>query len=217
MKTVMELLNANEKVSGWKINVHQKESYELFFVKGKLETLRCTDTCDKEVTVYADHGAYKGEAQFFVYPSTTAEQLKALIEEAVGKALLINNQNYQLPEGDTGDFAVESNFADYDPADLAAAIAKDVFGANEIENASLNSVEIFIHKHTETILNSRGLNKTQVRYDAMVEAIPTYNGETQSVELYEQYNFGSYDACAVRAEIAGKMAEVKARYEAVTT
>ena len=216
MKTVMELLNANEQVSGWKINIHNKESYELFFVKGKLETLRCTDTCDKEVTVYADHGEYKGEAQFFVYPSTTAEQLKELIAEAVAKALLINNPAYTLPAADTGDFTVESNFANYTPADLAAAIAKDVFEANEVENASLNSVEIFINKHTETVLNSNGLHKSQIRYDAMVEAIPTYNGETQSVELYEQYNFGSYDTAAVRAEIAGKMAEVKARYEAVT-
>ena len=214
MKTVMELLNASERVSGWKINIHNKESYELFFVKGKLETLRCTDTCDKEVTVYTDHGEFKGEAQFFVYPSTTPEQLKDLIEEAVAKALLINNPAYTLPAADTGDYTVESNFASYAPSDLAAAIAKDVFEANEIENASLNSVEIFINKHTETVLNSNGLNKRQVRYDAMVEAIPTYNGETQSVELYEQYNFGSYDSSAVRAEIAGKMAEVKARYEA---
>ena len=216
MKTVMELLNANPQVSGWKINMHNKESYELFFVKGKLETLRCTDTCDKEVTVYADHDAFKGESQFFVYPSTTAEQLKTLIEEAVAKALLINNQTYTLPDADTGSFTVDSNFADYPTADLAAAIARDVFEANEIENAALNAVEIFLNKHTETVMNSRGLNKTQVRYDAMVEAIPTYNGESQSVELYEQYNFGSYDSAALRSEIAGKMAEVKARYEAVT-
>ena len=212
----MELLNANPKVSGWKINMHNKESYELFFVKGKLETLRCTDTCDKEVTVYADHDAFKGEAQFFVYPSTTAEQVKTLIDEAVAKALLINNQTYTLPDADTGSFTVDSNFADYSMPDLAAAIARDVFEANEIENAALNAVEIFLNKHTETVLNSRGLNKTQVRYDAMVEAIPTFNGETQSVELYEQYNFGSYDSAALRSEIAGKMAEVKARYEAVT-
>ena len=216
MKTVIELLNANPQVSGWKINIHNKESYELFFVKGKLETLRCTDTCDKEVTVYADHDEFKGESQFFVYPSTTAEQLKTLIEEAVAKALLIHNQTYTLPGADTGSFTVDSNFANYPTADLAAAIAGDVFEANEIENAALNAVEIFLNKHTETVRNSRGLHKTQVRYDAMVEAIPTFNGETQSVELYEQYNFGSYDSAALRSEIAGKMAEVKARYEAVT-
>ena len=215
MMTTMELLRANEKVSGFKINIHKKESMELFFVKGKLETVRRTNTCDKEVTVYVDHGEFKGDSQFFVYPSTTAEQLKTLIDEAVEKALLINNQKYELPAAETGEYVVESNFADYDTAELSATISKAVFDANTVENASLNSVEVFINKHTETVLNSNGLEKTQVRYDAMVEAIPTYNGESMSVELYEQYNFGSLDLQELHDEIAGKMAEVKARFEAV--
>ena len=215
MKTTIELLQANAQVSGYKINIHKKESCELFFVKGKLETVRRTNTCDKEVTVYVDHGEFKGDSQFFVYPSTTEAQLKALIEDAVAKALLINNKHYTLPACDEGNFLVDSNFADYDPADLATTVSTAVFEANTVENASLNSVEVFINKHTETVLNSNGLNKTQTRYDAMVEAIPTYNGETMSVELYEQYNFGSLDLTALREEIAGKMAEVKARYEAL--
>ena len=215
MKTTIELLRDHEKVSGYKINIHKKESCELFFVKGKLETVRRTNTCDKEVTVYVDHGECKGDAQFFIYPSTTPEQVRCLIDEAVGKALLINNQNYELPAAETGEYTVESNFAEYDPAELASIISKTVFGANTVENASLNSVEVFINKHTETVLNSRGLNKTQIRYDAMVEAIPTYNGENMSVELYEQYNFSSLDLNDLRGEIAGKMAEVRARFEAV--
>ena len=216
MKTVIELLNAHAGVSDYKINIHNKESYELFFVKGKLETVRATDTCDKEVTVYADHGDFKGDSQFIVYPSTTPEQVSGLIEEAVAKAMMINNQNYALPGAEEGEYAVSSNFADYEPAQLAAIISKAVFDANTVENAAQNSVEVFINKHTETVMNSRGLHKTQVRYDAMVESIPTYNGETQSVELYEQYNFSGLDLDALTAEIAGKMAEVKARYEAIT-
>ena len=215
MKTTMELLGKNSRVSDYKINISRKESYELFFVKGKLETVRRTNTCDKEVTVYVDHGEFKGESQFFVYPSTTEAQLAAKIDEAVEKALLINNKTYDLPGAQIGDYQVESNFAGYDPAELATKISKAVFAANQVENASLNSVEIFINKYTETVANSRGLHKTQSRYDAMVEAIPTYNGEAQSVELYEQYNFGSLDEAALVREIAGKMAEVKARYEAV--
>ena len=215
MKTVMELLRTNEKVGGFKINVHKKESMELFFVKGKLETVRRTNTCDKEVTVYVDHGEFKGDSQFFVYPSTTEEQLKVLIDEAVEKALLINNQNYELPAAEMGEYVVQSNFADYETADLAAVVSKAVFEANTVENASLNSVEVFINKHTETVINSNGLDKTQIRYDAMVEAIPTYNGESMSVELYEQYNFGSLNLKDLHDEIAGKMAEVKARFEAV--
>ena len=215
MNTIIELLGQNSKVSDYKIDVHKKESYELFFVKGKLETVRITDTCDKEVTVYVDHGEFKGDSQFFVYPSTDEAQLAELIQEAVDKALLINNKYYEIPAAEQGEYVVESNFADYEAAELAAKIAQGVFGANQVENGSLNSVEIFINKHVETIANSKGLHKTQVRYDAMVEAIPTYNGPEQSVELYEQYNFSNLDEEALVAEIAGKMAEVKARYEAI--
>ena len=215
MKTIVNLLEKHSGVSDYKINIHAKESCELFFVKGKLETVRRTDTCDKEVTVYADHGEFKGDAQFLVYASTTEEQIAAMIDEAVEKANLINNKMYTLPENETGAFEVVSNFKDYDPMELAALMAETTFAANTVENGTLNSVEVFINKHTETVVNSRGLHKTQTRYDAMVEAIPTYNGEELSVELYEQYNINRFDAEEMTREIAEKMAEVKARYEAV--
>ena len=215
MNTLIQLLQQDSRVSGYKINIQQKESYELFFVKGKLETVRCTDNCNKEVTLYVDHDGFKGDAQFFVYPSTTDTDLERLIGEAVAKALLINNQDYQLPDAQQGNYVVESNFSDYTPAALAELIANTVFAANTVPNASLNSVEVFVNKNTQTILNSRGLHKTQVSYDAMVEAIPTYNGAEQSVELYEQYNFSTMDVNAITREIAEQMDQVKARYDAI--
>ena len=215
MMNAIHMLNSHPQVSDYKINTHHKESVELFFVKGKLETVRRTETTDRQVTVYVNHDDFKGDAQFFIYPSTTEDQLKALIDEAVKKALLIHNKMYELPADEQGEYAVESNFAAYDMNELAAEVYQAVFAANTVENASLNSVEIFINKHTETIVNSKNLHKTQVRYDAMVEAIPTYNGETQSVELYEQYNFSNFDAEETTREIAEKLNEVKARYEAV--
>lgn len=215
MKTLMEKLQNHPQLSGYKVNVQNKESFELFFVKGKLETVRSTDTCDQTVTVYADHDGCKGDAMFCVYASTTDEELDELIEKAAAKALLISNENYELPRKEEGEYAVESNFRDYAPVELATTIAQTVFAANTVEHGSLNSVEIFINKYHDTVMNSNGLHKTQIRYDAMVEAIPTYNGERESVELYEQYNFSSLDVDVLRAEIAEKMEEVQARYEAV--
>ena len=215
MKTIIELLKNNPRVSDYKLNLSAKESYESFYVKGRLETVRCTDTCDKIVTVYVDHDGFKGDSQFFVYPSTTEEELKELIEKAADKAQLLNNQMYTLPENETGEYEVESNFSGYTLPTLAKEIADAVFAANTVENASLNSVEVFVNRHTDTVINSRGIHKTQVRYDAMVEAIPTYNGETESVELYQQYNFSAFDAETVKAEIAEKLQEVKARASAV--
>ena len=215
MKTIIAFLQANPKVSDYKINLSAKESYECFFVKGKLETVRCTDICDKTVTVYVDHDGFKGDSQFFVYPSTTEEELRELIEKAVQKASLLNNKMYTLPENETGDYAVESNFSAYTLPELAGRIADAVFAANRVENADLNSVEVFVNRRRDTVVNSRGIHKTQVRYDAMVEAIPTYNGETESVELYQQYNFSSFCAETVQKEIAEQLREVTARAAAV--
>ena len=215
MKLIIDALTANERVSDYKVNVTAKESYELFFVKGKLETVRATSTCDKQVTVYADHGEYKGESQFYFYPSTTQEELAELIEKAVEKALIINNKAYSLPENEAGCFEVTSNFQEHTLPALAETIANCVFKANDLPCADLNSVEVFVNRYTETVRNSRGIHKTQVRYDAMVEAIPTYNGETESVELYQQYNFSSFCAETVQKEIAEKLREVTARAAAV--
>ena len=216
MKTIIAHLKNNPRVSDYRIRLSAKESYESFYVKGKLETVRCTDTCDKIVTVYVDHDSFKGDSQFFVYPSTTESELDELIEKAAEKALLLNNKMYTLPENETGEFEVESNFSAFTLPQLSAKIAEAVFGANTLENADLNSVEIFVNRHTDTVYNSRGIHKTQVRYDAMVEAIPTYNGEKESVELYQQYNFSAFDAETVAREIAEKLQEVKARAAAVT-
>ena len=217
MKKIIDALKANPQVSDYKINLSAKESYECFYVKGKLETVRCTEVCDKTVTVYVDHGQFKGDSQFFVYPSTTEEELQDLIEKAVQKASLLDNKMYALPENETGDYAVESNFSDYTLSELAGRIAEAVFDANQVENADLNSVEVFVNRHTDTVVNSRGIHKTQVRYDAMVEAIPTYNGEKESVELYQQYNFSTFCAETVKKETAEKLQEVTARAAAVSS
>ena len=52
MKTIITYLENNPRVSDYKINLNAKESYECFYVKGKLETVRCTDTCDKIHVLY---------------------------------------------------------------------------------------------------------------------------------------------------------------------
>lgn len=215
MKELEQLLQENSLVTDYKINIHEKKSYEMFFVKGSLETVRCTNNCDTTVTVYVAHDSFLGAANFPVYSSTSEAQLKDLIEEAAQQALLICNQPYELPADEVGEYTVASNFSDFRPDTLAAMVANTVFDANRIEHGSLNAVEVFINRHYETVQNSRGLHKSQVRYDAMVEAIPTYNGDKESVELYEQYNFSAWDEETLYQEIADKMADVKARYEAV--
>ena len=214
MNTIINHLNAHRELSGYKINMERTESYELFFVKGALETVRNTDNTDREVTVYVDHGEYRGHAAFHVYPSTTEADLDRLIGEALQQAKLIDNPRYELPKGETGEYTINSNFSAWDASEVCARIANTVFAANTMDVTSLNAVEIFLNRITETVVNSNGLQKTQHLYRAMVEAIPTATEHGESVELYEQYNFNALDVQELYREIADKLTQARDRHDA---
>ena len=215
MKTCLALLAGNPQVSDYKVNICKKESFELYFVKGALETARSTDTCDRVVTVYADHDGFRGDAQFSVYPSSEPQELRAAVEEAVRNALLICNPGYTLPRAQTEEHVLSSNLADTPLPVLAKQAGQAVFDANTLEGGSLNSVEVFVNHYRETVCNSQGLEKTQERWEAMVEAIPTFNGSKESVELYEQYHFSTFCRETLMEEIRSKMEAVRERYKAV--
>lgn len=213
MNRVINILNNTNGISDWRALSVNTESTELFFVHKNLETVRSTDTTDIKVTIYVAHDERLGEATFSVYSSYDDEKIAEEIEKAMKKANIIANQPYSLPENEQGEYVSASNFANYKPCELASLISDACFEADCVEGGSINALEIFVYKDTVSIKNSRGIDKTQIKYRAMVEAIPTFNGE-ESVELYEQYNFTEFDRALVTEEIAKKMREVRDRYEA---
>ena len=210
---VIDILKNTSGISDWKVLSTRTESTELFFVHKDLETVRSTDTTDVKVSVYVLHDGALGEATFSVYASYDDQKIREEIEKAKKKANIIANQPYSIPGGETGSYLSNSNFVDYDPHVLASLVSKACFEADVIPGGSINALEIFVYRDEVSLTNSRGLDKTQVKYRAMVEAIPTFNG-AESVELYEQYNFTEFDHALVREEISNKMKEVKDRYEA---
>lgn len=215
MMTVKTLLENNQHVSDWRITESATVSYELFFVHRKLETVRATDTVSTNVTVYVDHDGAKGDSSFPVYRSMTEQDIAAKIEAAVSRAKLVSNQPYTLPEGGVENAELPTNMKDCDMKALGRQIADAVFAADDMEGGSINACEIFIYRDTVHVLNSRGVDKTQVTHRVMIEAIPTFTTEKESVELYEDHRFTQFDPAKVTAEIAEKMQEVKARSQAV--
>ncbi|MBQ4564027.1 MAG: hypothetical protein IJA58_06060 [Lachnospiraceae bacterium] len=211
---IITLLNENPCVTDYRLNTVKTESYELFFVHASLETVRSTDTTDRKVTVFVEKDGKLGDATFSVYASYTDEDIRREIASACKKASLAANESYALPENETLVRESDSNFKDYHTADLAAAIAEEVFAADCEEGGSINALEVFLYRDTVSVKNSRGIDKTEIRYHAMVEAIPTWNSTEESVELYECHNFTEFDAAAVTAEIATRMREVRDRLAA---
>lgn len=211
MKKIIDMLKGNPKVSDWKIIESGTDSYEMFFVLDKLETVRKADTVRTDVEIYVDHDGKRGRSSISVSPAVTDEELETLVEGAIEKASLLGDPPYSIPENEKGEFVVESNLNGREKCDIAAEIANIVRDVKVSENCAVNALEIFVTDRETHIVNSRGIDKTQRRSSAMIEAIPTYNGEKESVELYEAINVAELDADALRKEIRARLEDVMAR------
>lgn len=215
MTNVIELLKKNGGISAWRVSEKATASYELFFVHKNLETVRATDTLDTRVTVYVEHNGCLGDSSFTVSPALSDAEAEEKIAAAVSRALLVSNPPYTLPAGDQLSAGLPTNMRDEDPKALGRRIADAVFAADTLPGGSINACEIFLYRDTLRVRNSNGVDKTQVTHRVMIEAIPTFTDEKQSVELYEDYRFTVFDPEKVTAEIARKMAEVRDRVKAV--
>ena len=137
------------------------------------------------------------------------------ITEPVSSPTYTIVQEYELPAGGELEEELPTNMKDRDLKTLGREIADAVFAADSVPGCSLNACEIFLYRDRVHVKNSRGVNKSQVVHRVMIEAIPTFTDEKQSVELYEDYRFTEFDPQQVTAEIARKMKEVKDRANAV--
>ncbi len=215
MKELVNIIKSVEGVDAYKIVEIKTISKELFIVGRKLETVRSTSVVDKKVSVYVKNGDAMGDSSFEVFQSMDNDEIRRKTQQAVERAKLIYNKPYSLVEGGEEKYEIESNIKNFDFDALAFKIADAVFKADSYKNGSINALEIFVYEEDKRVLNSEGVDKTQKSYRAMVEAIPTWTTEKESVELYEQYNFTDFNADEITEEIDEKMKEVRDREYAV--
>ena len=216
IEKLVELLKG-EELFGYKINEIKRETFQLFFVHDKIETVRKGVTADYSVTVYIGHGEFLGDAQFSIYPSSDDEEIKKAIALAKEKALAVNNRPYELVKGGKGEFSSPSFIEGKTLKEVAAEIAEVVFSAKGAEGSALNATEVFVYRNEKRVVNSEGVDKKSVSYSALLETIPTFNLENGSVEIYAQKEFGSLDKAELKNYVADKLKEVEERAYAKKT
>ena len=214
MSKVVEILNKTKGLYGYRVIENSVASYELFFVHKNLETVRSTDSKATYVTVYTEHDGRIGDSAFQVYQSMSDGDISKKIAEAVARANLVSNEPYELIDKGTLNASLPTNLDKYEPEELGRLIADAVYAADTMPGGSINALEIFIYRDTKRVINNRGVDKTQTVYRVMIEAIPTFTDDKQSVELYEDYRFTVFEPEKLTAEIAEKMKEVADRSKA---
>lgn len=220
MERLIEFLKKYEEISDYRITRINRLSNQLYFVLGKLETTRVVDTTNTSVVICNRHNDKIGSANFSYSDTMTDEELTEQIERTIKQAKLINNENFTLPTGEVYVHELDSNFRAIPLNTLAADLSETIFSCIDEDELSINSLEIFISKTTRQIVNSLGLDKTEVKYTGFYEAIPTYTKENpddvslSSVELFDEFSFGDYNKEQIINDVKQKLAEVKARYYA---
>ncbi len=217
MIDICSILKNNKEISDYKIINRSKESYELFFVKEKLETVRSTNTNSTKVYVYVDHDDFRGSAAFSLSVNDELEVVEEKIANAIDTAKIINNKKYVLPKDETQDSTVDSNFKDYEPKALGKMIYDVVKKAEDNSKAQFNACEIFINKNKTHIVNSANIDKSEVSYDAMIELIPTYDIDQKgnSVELYKAIHISEFNENDLYKTISEALNDVSDRASAV--
>lgn len=212
---IKNILNEFNEINDYIINILEDYDNELFFVKGKLETVRKINTISYQIKIYVIHDNYLGDAIINVFDSSTDEQIKEDIISSIKTCKNINNKIYKLNENIKSNDEIISNIKNHNLIDLANDISNTIFDL-ETDKEKINSLEIFIHKLKKHIISKNGLDRSELSYNYMIEAIPTYNGNKlgDSVELYEQINSNDINLDKIKEEIKFKLDLAKYRYEA---
>ena len=111
MKRLLDLLKNTKEVSDYKIAEIKTHSYQLFYVKDRLETNRVSDSSEIEVTIYVDENGMRGSADFKYADYLTDKELSEKLEEGIFNAKLSLNPPFTLPKAQPAPEKLVSNLS----------------------------------------------------------------------------------------------------------
>lgn len=220
LNKIKSILESTRDVTDWKIVELTKEGHELYFIKKELDMNRAKRVRYYDVTVYRDFEQdgkkFRGSARTAVHPTMSEEEIKKRIEEATFAASFVKNKPYPVAEPSEPHGEISSRLQKGDIADWLAEIASEVFLPDKMENAFLNSTEIYLTKTSTHILNSRGVDAYFDSVGAFIELIITAIGK-EEVELYHQLWFSDYEPGWVSEQVTEFLEEASERARAKPT
>ena len=214
MEKLINILKSSD-IAAYKINIIEKEGSELFYVLDKLETSRAVNIKEVEVTIYIDHEDKRGSASFTYYDYMSEEEVREIIKEKIYAAGFALNPYYEIAsKTDEKPIKIHSNFENKPLNELAQDTARAIFRSKKFEEGFLSATEVFISKSNVRIINSNGVDVSEVRYEGFVEIIPSYGNPENEVETYNSFSFSNFDADWITNKINELIDLTKARFEA---
>ena len=214
MEKLIKVLKSSP-INEYKINIIETTGNELFYIIDKLETSRAVNLKEVEVTIYIDRDDKRGCSSFMYYDYMNEEEIQAEIDKTIYAASFALNPFYEIPGKSNEELLkIHSNFADRPLKQIAQDIARAIFRCEKVTDGFLSATEIFVSKKNIRIINSKGVDVSETRYEGYVEVIPSWGNKENEVETYNAFTFSNFDADWITAKINELIHLTEARFYA---
>ena len=190
------------KASGadaWEAVSTKTKGWEFYFIGHRLDQNRAKNVEHVTLKVYVPaQDDTMGMASAEVSVTDTDEDLKRVVENLVRQAGLVKNKPYRL-----------NTPKPYEPVRTELPTLREEAGRfietmNSIEETAdggLNSYEIFTTQVERRLVNSEGVDVTEVFPSAMLDVVVNARKGSHEIELYRLYTLGTCDQVLLRHDI----------------
>lgn len=181
-------------------------SYEMFFIKKKVDMTRSNNVKVATVTLLRDFAEgdkqYTGSTHVFIYPQNTDEEIAAIIDDAYASAMYVKNPYYELPKGSDAVMQYDGELSAKTLSDNAIRMAKALYEADVREDAFINSAELFSIRKIVKITSSNGADCSYEQYRIKGEYVTQSVINGNDVELYNSFEYDNPDCEALKKHCA---------------
>lgn len=222
ISSLLNILKNDDRLYGWNINVTTKSSYQLFFIRQKLDMNREVVADDYDVNIFVkEENRVKtkvGTANFKIYSTMSEDEVKAKIDEQIQLCKYTLNQAYNLPKKvNLKPVTKEKNFAGYSLKEAAFIAADALFEADKYHDGYINSSEIFIDFEEIRFFDSNGNIFLFTKESGKIEMVVTWANKEEEVELYKFFEFDKLDSSFIQSKANELLLEARDRVMATST
>ena len=219
---LLELLKNNEKIYAWNFKVDSINSYQLYFIKQKLDMNREVKVDEYNVTIFTLENVNGkemiGSSSFNIYPSMSMDEVKAKLEEQISFCKYSVNKPYAFPKKvNLKPVSKELGFSGYSLKEAAFVAADALFEADKFDKGYINSSEIFINFIETRFFDSNGNVFLYTREKGEIELIATWKEKGEEVEIYKYFEFDNLDSIFIQNEATKVLIEASNRVKAIKT
>ena len=214
LKTLLDVLKASG-ADAWEVTDKTEEGWEFYFIRHRLDQHRAKNIRSFSVRVFRKNGDFLGSAKANLSADASAEEMRRTVDGLYRDASYVKNPAYTLggPRGEKDPGAPAS----VDLKAISADFLDTLASVPETASEDLNSYEVFVSRISRRVLNSEGVDVSDVYPSSMVEAVVNARKDGHEIELYRLFKSGTCSREQLTAELSETLAYGRDRLVASPT